>query len=219
MFASAIKQAIPSTSTLTADTNDSYSFPLHITATDLRPDLVWWDDLHMSLYMAELTVCFETNFEEAARRKTAKYDHLVEQAKARGYSTELLQFWDNIHGFEETWKKCQAALEHCCSHLRRTCTSNAPPTPSNYNLLMPPAHHYYPYVYFIPISCMYMYVSHLHLYLIIASFPGSPSFRAIIPRMTFDPPQRKAEGEPGRFCHMTRVMPRHRVYVSVLCVL
>ena len=43
----------------------------------------------------------------------------------------------------------------------------------------------------------------------IASFPGSPSFRAIIPCMTFDPPQRKAEGEPGRFCHMTRVMIRH----------
>ena len=53
----------------------------------------------------------------------------------------------------------------------------------------------------------------------VASFPGSPSFRAIIPRLTFDPPQRKAEGEPGRFCHMTRVMPRHRVYVSVFCVL
>ena len=43
----------------------------------------------------------------------------------------------------------------------------------------------------------------------LASFPGSPSFRAIIPCMTFDPPQRKAEGEPGRFCHMTRVMKRH----------
>ena len=55
----------------------------------------------------------------------------------------------------------------------------------------------------------------------LASFPGSPSFHAIIPRMTFDPPQGKAEGEPGRFCHMTRVMLRHRVYVSVsvLCVL
>ena len=43
----------------------------------------------------------------------------------------------------------------------------------------------------------------------IASFPGSPSFRAIIPRMTFDPPEGKAEGEPGRFCHMTSVMLRH----------
>ena len=44
---------------------------------------------------------------------------------------------------------------------------------------------------------------------ILASFPGSPSFRAIIPRMTFDPPEGKAEGEPGRFCHMTSVMLRH----------
>ena len=40
--------------------------------------------------MAELTVCFETNFEEAASRKSAKYDHLVEQAKAKGYSTKLI---------------------------------------------------------------------------------------------------------------------------------
>ena len=42
----------------------------------------------------------------------------------------------------------------------------------------------------------------------LASFPGSPSFRAIVPRMTFDPPEGKAEGEPGRFCHMTSVMLR-----------
>ena len=79
-LASTIKQAIPTTSTLTADTNDSYSFPLHITATDLRPDLVWWDDTHRSLNMAELTVCFETNFEEVARRKSAKYDHLMNES-------------------------------------------------------------------------------------------------------------------------------------------
>ena len=42
--------------------------------------------------------------------------------------------------------------------------------------------------------------------LVLASFPGSPSSRAIIPRMTFDPSE---EGEPGRFCHMTSVMLRH----------
>ena len=62
---------------------------------------------------------------------------------------------------------------------------------------------------------------------VLASFPRSPSFGAIIPCMTFDPPEGKAEGEPGRFCHMTSVMPRHpyiryrrgrsdRVYVSVM---
>ena len=47
----------------------------------------------------------------------------------------------------------------------------------------------------------------------LASFPGSPSFCAIIPRMTFDPPERKAGGEPGRFCHMTTVMPRHFLHL------
>ena len=35
--------------------------------------------------------------------------------------------------------------------------------------------------------------------------PGSPSFRAIIPHMTFDPHKRKAEGEPGISWHMTDV--------------
>ena len=43
------------------------------------------------------------------------------------------------------------------------------------------------------------------MYVYIASFPGSPSFRAIIPCMTFDPPEGKVirgiiarkEGEPG----------------------
>ena len=44
----------------------------------------------MPITQVELTVSFETNFEEAARRKTAKYLHLVEQAKARGYRSELI---------------------------------------------------------------------------------------------------------------------------------
>ena len=50
---------------------------------------------------------------------------------------------------------------------------------------------------------------YVRTYVYLASFPGSPSFRAIIPRVTFDPPEGKAEREPGRFCHMTSVMPRH----------
>ena len=41
--------------------------------------------------------------------------------------------------------------------------------------------------------------THTHTQTNVASLPGSPSFRAIIPRMTFDPPEGKAEGEPGKF--------------------
>ena len=63
----------------------------------------------------------------------------------------------------------------------------------------------------------------------LASFPGSPSFRAIIPRMTFDPPEGKAEGEPGRLsrdqCHATspyiryrRGRTRPRLCLCTLCI-
>ena len=72
---------------LTVDIDDSYNFPLHIIATDLRPDMVWWDDTHRSLC---LTVCFESNFEDAAQRKIAKYTDIVDRAKLSGYRTTLI---------------------------------------------------------------------------------------------------------------------------------
>ena len=89
-IATAVSSNIPSTTTLTVDTGDNYSFPLHIVPTNLRPDMVWWDDTHKSLCLAELTVCFETNFEQAALRKSAKYLDLLQQAQAGGYDTTLI---------------------------------------------------------------------------------------------------------------------------------
>ena len=61
----------------TADLETIYCFPLHIALTDLHPDTVWWDDSEKQLWLAELTVCFETSFEEARERKEAKYSELV----------------------------------------------------------------------------------------------------------------------------------------------
>ena len=61
--------------------------------------------------------------------------------------------------------------------------------------------------------------TYVRTYVYLASFPGSPSFRAIIPRMTFDPPEGIAEGEPGRFCHMTSVMPRHPYTSGMLSIM
>jgi len=66
------KEATPSTN-FTADLEATYPLPLHIALTDLYPDIVWWDDSHKQLWLAELTVCFETSFEEARERKEAKY--------------------------------------------------------------------------------------------------------------------------------------------------
>ena len=46
----------------------SYSFPQHIVTTDLRPDVVWWEDESRKICLLELTICFETSFAEAAER-------------------------------------------------------------------------------------------------------------------------------------------------------
>ena len=108
MIAAVVKPNIPQTSTLTVDIGDSYSFPLHIHVvdTDLRPNLVWWDERHRYLHIVELTVCFESNFVEAAERKSAKYMDLVEEGHANGYKTSLLTLQvgsrgvPDLHGFE-----------------------------------------------------------------------------------------------------------------------
>ena len=76
-FVAVVVPCLPPTSAWTADICDNYCFPTHITPTDLRPDLVWWDDSQKTLCLAELTVCYDTNFAEAARRKSSKYEDLA----------------------------------------------------------------------------------------------------------------------------------------------
>ena len=40
--------------------------------------------------MVELTVCFETSFNEAAERKTIKYEDIKQRAESAGYNVVLL---------------------------------------------------------------------------------------------------------------------------------
>ena len=63
-----VKPKPPPATNLTADINE-YAFPTHIVSTDLRPDIVWWDDQQKSLMLIELTISYETNFDDAAERK------------------------------------------------------------------------------------------------------------------------------------------------------
>ena len=58
-------------------------FPLHIASTDLRPDIVWWEDNPKKLQLVELTVPFETGFKDAA-------EELVRRAKQAGYNSHLI---------------------------------------------------------------------------------------------------------------------------------
>ena len=51
-----------------------YTFPACIALTDLRPDVVLWSPAQKSAVLVELTVCHETNFEDAHRRTANKYE-------------------------------------------------------------------------------------------------------------------------------------------------
>ena len=80
----AIKDHLPASVSMTADLGDDYTFPRHITPTDLRPDIVLWDDSKKSLTLLELTVCFETQFRNAQMRKEERYRDLIKEAELAG---------------------------------------------------------------------------------------------------------------------------------------
>ena len=67
-----------------------YTFPTHIVSTDLRPDIVWWDDTNSVLGLVELTIPFETSFNGAVQRKETKYEDIITSARCKGYQTSLI---------------------------------------------------------------------------------------------------------------------------------
>ena len=71
VIASLVKDHIPNVYVFSADlSSEKYSFPEHICKSDsLLPDIVIWSDLKREVWLIELTVCFETNTENAATRK------------------------------------------------------------------------------------------------------------------------------------------------------
>ena len=56
-----------------------YVFPPSIAATDERPDIVMWSNQTKEVWIVELTVCFDTNCNEAHARKTERYADLMEK--------------------------------------------------------------------------------------------------------------------------------------------
>ena len=90
---------------------EGYHFPSHIVPTDLCPDLVMWSDHSKKLDLFELTVCFETGFDDAARRKTTRYSELASDVRAHGYRTTIIPIQIGSQGVDEEsgledFKKC-----------------------------------------------------------------------------------------------------------------
>ena len=110
----------PDTS-FTSDLGGNYSFPTHIVATDLRPDIVWWNDKKKTLVLVELTIPFDTVMEGASERKHAKYDHLLTTAKRNGFHASLITLEIGSRGMPHPPGICalQAALNMSSSTLRK----------------------------------------------------------------------------------------------------
>ena len=91
VFGDFIKASLPPHYSVTIDhPTDTYSFPHHITPTNLRPDIVWWCERQRELWLFELTISYESLTAKARDLKRAKYQDLVEAGRAAGYRTELI---------------------------------------------------------------------------------------------------------------------------------
>ena len=85
-----VKETIPTTTKMSVDLDGEYLFPNHITSTDLRPDIVWWDDSTKLVTILELTIPYDTLVEEAAMRKIIKYGDLLNELSNKNYTAKLL---------------------------------------------------------------------------------------------------------------------------------
>ena len=64
-------------------------FPTEIALTAQRPDLIIWSVSQKRVYLIELTVPFEENFDWAHQRKLEKYEDLKEQCLINGWAATV----------------------------------------------------------------------------------------------------------------------------------
>ncbi|XP_062499363.1 uncharacterized protein LOC134176720 [Corticium candelabrum] len=117
LFVDFLKRHLSQQFSIVADLPESvYNFPVDITCTCLRPDIVVWNAVLKKAWMLELSVPFETVVEETKARKERRYAQLVKDANHQ-YKTELLHLLVGSRGliFPET----RRAVCMLCKPLQR----------------------------------------------------------------------------------------------------
>ena len=94
-----VKDNLPDDMTVLADLNDHYLFPPALAPTDLWPDPVAYSEKAKTAILVELTVCFETNFQEAQARKEEKYRELEDKVEQNGYAVDMITVEVGSRGF------------------------------------------------------------------------------------------------------------------------
>ena len=89
MLSAFVSTHLPSSFSMCMDSLElEYSFPHHISPTNLRPDVVWCPDEVKEIRLLELTISYEMVMEQAHQRKFAKYEDMLEGARIQGYNAE-----------------------------------------------------------------------------------------------------------------------------------
>ena len=117
-----VRTHLPYPDTSFTDLGGNYSFPTHIVATDLRPNIVWWNDKEKTLVLVELTIPFDAVMDSASERKQAKYDHLLTTAKRNGFRASLVTLEIGSRGMPHSpgITALQEALNMSVSTLRKS---------------------------------------------------------------------------------------------------
>ena len=81
------------------DLKHNFIFPTEIALTTKRPDIVIWSVKAKKVFVIELTVPYEENFDWAHQRKLEKYEDLREQCVRNGWTTNVFPIEVGCRGF------------------------------------------------------------------------------------------------------------------------
>ena len=82
-----------------ADLSKPLHSPSHIAVTNQRPEIVIWSNEAKREILAELTVPWEDNMEEAYERKKCKYEPLRNSCEDRGWTCQVFPLEVGCRGF------------------------------------------------------------------------------------------------------------------------
>ena len=82
-----------------SDLKHNFIFPTEIALLTKRPDIVIWSMKAKNVFVIELTIPFQENFDWAHQRKLEKYDDLREQYVRNGWITHVFPIEDRCRGF------------------------------------------------------------------------------------------------------------------------
>lgn len=111
---------------LLCDLDSLAHFPQKVLLTELRPDIVLMSEKGKRVIAAELTIPWEDNFDCAHERKAKKYDELIQECRARGWTADCFPIEIGCRGLVgHSFLAFVGKLETGCRGILKREVSNA----------------------------------------------------------------------------------------------